>query len=158
MLLLGLRFSRPGDKDSLPDYLTAIFLDELEGGQNVDGIIDSPLDVLGVHDFLLLPVDLLYFFGDVGLRGDLALDHHFQHFLREEDQLLRFGRPAHGPPGRGCVVVGVTTMAGRGSDVGIVGKDVAIILVLVFGLAVKVGAIATHIGACQPRVTALVIL
>lgn len=57
---LCLRFSCLGlSENSLPDYLSIFLLDELEGLQHVQSIVNSPLDVLEVHLLLLLFVDLL---------------------------------------------------------------------------------------------------
>ena len=76
-LPLEVGLGRLRDEDSLPDDPAAVLSDEFEGAENVESIVDSPLDVLKVHDFLLLLVNIQNLLSNVAPRGILTLADQF---------------------------------------------------------------------------------
>lgn len=75
------------------DDVVLVFADDVHGGEDIESVIDAPLDILEI-DFLANIAELLVHLED--LVGDLSasdhgsLSHFLQHGARQEHKLLVF--------------------------------------------------------------------
>lgn len=145
--LLNLRFYCLGrGENSLPNNLAIIFPDELKSLQDVQGIVNSSLDIFEVHLLLFLLVDLLDAKRNLISSGCLALFNQFLDLLRKKNELLFVGRPILCLLRLGVIVIIWITMSRWCFNIRIITMDVGIIMDFLPGLVVNTGGSTAHLS------------